>query len=113
VKPRELLESLFAAWRSGDALRSAAHFGPDAIYREARREPIEGRDAIVAHFTRFFRDGPQWRFEADEIIVEGERAAIRYRFAVTGPQGDWLEKPGCAFVTFRDGTVAEWREYEG
>ncbi len=113
LKPREALESLFAAWRAGDALRSAAHFGVDATYREARGEPIAGRDAITAHFTRFFRDGPQWRFEVEEIIVEGEQAAVRYRFAVAGPEGEWREKPGCAFVAFRDGTVAEWREYEG
>jgi uncharacterized protein (TIGR02246 family) len=117
MTPRELLESLFAAWRAGDALRSAAHFAPDATYRETGHEPIEGRAAIVAHFTRFFRDGPQWRFDVDEIVVEGERAAVRYRFALAGiPDGSgsgWQEKPGCAFVTFRDGTVAEWREYQG
>ena len=113
MKPREVLERLFEAWRAGDALRSAAHFAPDATYRETRHEPIEGRDAIVAHFTRFFRDGPQWRFEVDEVIVEGERAAVRYRFAVADSEGSWREKPGCAFVAFRDGTVAEWREYQG
>jgi uncharacterized protein (TIGR02246 family) len=113
VKPREVLDSLFAAWLAGDALRSAAHFAPDATYREARHEPIEGRDAIQAHFTRFFRDGPQWTFDVDDAIVEGERAAVRYRFTVTDSQGRRREKPGCAFVTFRDGTLAEWREYEG
>ncbi|MBD5636091.1 MAG: nuclear transport factor 2 family protein [Candidatus Eremiobacteraeota bacterium] len=111
---REALDGLFAAWRTGDALRSAAHFCVDGTYREAGREPIVGRDAIVAHFTRFFRDGPRFEFHADETIVEGDRAAIRYRFAVTaGPGERWHEKPGCAFVTFADGTIAEWREYEG
>ena len=110
---RELLGGLFAAWRNGDALRSAAHFAPGGAYREARREPILGRDAIVAHFTRFFRDGPRFTFHVDETIVEGDRAAVRYRFAVAGTDELWQEKPGCAFVTFVDGTIAEWREYEG
>jgi uncharacterized protein (TIGR02246 family) len=110
---RERLESLFTAWRSGDALRSAAHFAPGGVYREATREPIAGRDAIVAHFTKFFRDGPRWEFYVDETLVEGDRAAIRYRFATVSGEGAWLERSGCAFVTFVDGTIDEWREYEG
>jgi len=110
---REALESLFAAWRGGDALRAAAHFAGEGSYREAKREPIRGRDAIVAHFTRFFRDGPVWQMHVDHVVVEGDRAAVRYRFALKGIDGEWREKAGCAFVTFADGTIAEWREYEG
>ena len=110
---RETLDGLFAAWRSGDALRSAAHFALDGIYREAGREPIAGRDAIVAHFTRFFRDGPRFTFTPDATIVEGDRAAVRYRFAIDDGNDTWREKHGCAFVVFSDGTIAEWREYGG
>jgi uncharacterized protein (TIGR02246 family) len=113
VTRRELLDGLFAAWRDGDALRSAAHFAIDGAYREAGHEPIVGRDAIVAHFTRFFRDGPRFAFEVDETIVEGERAAVRYRFSIAGPGERWMEKAGCAFVAFSDGTIREWREYHG
>jgi len=67
----------------------------------------------VSHFTRFFRDGPVWRMEVDAVVVEGDRAAVRYRFALKAIDGEWSEQPGCAFVTFADGTIAEWREYEG
>ncbi len=110
---REALGRLFEAWRTGDALRSGAHFAIDGTYREARREPIVGRDAIVAHFTRFFRDGPRFEFFVDDMLVEDNRAAVRYRFAITAAPEAWTERAGCAFVTFTDGTIAEWREYEG
>jgi uncharacterized protein (TIGR02246 family) len=110
---RETLAGLFAAWKTGDALRSAAHFASDGAYREAGREPIRGRDAIVEHFTRFFRDGPRFEFHPDETIVEGDRAAVRYRFAVAGLDATWRETSGCAFVSFSNGRIAEWREYEG
>jgi ketosteroid isomerase-like protein len=113
MRSREALESLFGAWRSGDALRSAAHFALDGTYREAGRPPLEGREAILAHFTRFFRDGPLWEFFVDDLIVEGERAAIRYRFTLAGAGGGSVERSGCAFATFADGTLVEWREYEG
>jgi uncharacterized protein (TIGR02246 family) len=110
---RQALEQLFAAWRQGDALRSAAHFAVDGAYREARREPLVGREAIVEHFTKFFRDGPRWEFHADDTIVEGDRAAVQFRFSIVSPEGAWLERSGCAFVVFADGTIVEWREYEG
>ena len=110
---RESLAGLFAAWQAGDALRSGAHYALGATYREARREPIVGREAIVSHFTKFFRDGPRFEFRVDQTIVEEDVAAVRYRFAVIAPGETWLERPGCAFVTFEAGTIVEWREYEG
>jgi uncharacterized protein (TIGR02246 family) len=110
---REALEGLLAAWRSGDALRAAAYFGPDAIYREARGNTVVGRERLTEHFTRFFRDGPAWRFEVNEVIVEGERAAVGYHFGVLQADGRWHERPGCALVAFDGGLINEWREYEG
>jgi ketosteroid isomerase-like protein len=110
---REALDRLFAAWRTGDALRSGAHFAADGVYREARGAALMGRSAIVEHFTKFFRDGPRFEFHVDDTLVEGERAAVRYRFAVEGADGTWRERTGCAFVKFVDGTISEWHEYEG
>ncbi len=113
LRTRETLEGLFAAWRNGDALRAGAYFAANARYVEVRHEPILGRDAIVAHFTTFFRDGPVWDFNVEETVADGERAAVRYRFAIVGEDGSWRELSGCAFVRLADGTIAEWREYEG
>ncbi len=111
---RATLESLIAAWRTGDALRAAAHFASDGTYGEVGREPLAGRDALVAHFTRFFRDGPRWRFDVDDLILEGNRACVVYRFAVEGAEAVWRERAGCAIVAFDErGAVAAWREYEG
>jgi uncharacterized protein (TIGR02246 family) len=109
----ERLAGLFESWRVGDALRSSAYFAPDAMYGEAGRLPLVGRDEIVEHFTKFFRDGPRFEFDVDEVIVEGERAAVRYRFSTFGPGEKRLERAGCAFVHFVNGTITEWREYEG
>ena len=102
-----------AAWRQGDALRAAAYFGSDAIYREVRGRTVVGRERLTEHFTRFFRDGRQWRFEVDDVIVDGERAAVRYRFGLRQGDGRWEERPGCALVAFDGGLINEWREYEG
>jgi uncharacterized protein (TIGR02246 family) len=112
VSLRELIEELVGAWQSGDAHRAAAFFAPDGVYHESGEEPLVGRDAIFTHFARFFRDGPAWRFEIDEMIVEGERAAVAYRFGVNR-SGVWNERGGCAFVHCKERLISQWREYRG
>jgi nuclear transport factor 2 (NTF2) superfamily protein len=110
---RALIDELIAAWRSADGQRAAMLFCEDGVYHEAGHEPIAGRERIAAHFARFFRDGPAWRFEADEFVVEGERAAVRYRFFLKGEGSGWRERAGCAVVHRRDGSIELWREYHG
>jgi uncharacterized protein (TIGR02246 family) len=111
---RATIASLVDAWRAGDALRAAAHFAPDGRYGEAGSAPLAGRDALVAHFTRFFRDGPRWRFDIDDVIVGEDRACVAYRFALEGSGAAWRERAGCAIVSFdASGAVIAWREYEG
>lgn len=110
---RELVAELTAAWHANDALRAAAFFAPDGRYHESGRDAVVGRDRIVEHFTRFFRDGPPWRFDLEDVIVEGERAAIAFRFAVKGDGERWRERAGCALVRLDGGLIEEWREFHG
>jgi limonene-1,2-epoxide hydrolase len=95
--------------------RAVALFAADGVYREARREPIVGRDAIAAHWERYFVQGPRWRIDVGEIIADarGERFAIPYVFAVQGPGESWQDRPGCALVRVRNNRITEWREYSG
>jgi uncharacterized protein (TIGR02246 family) len=112
--PRETIDGVVAAWRAGDALRAGAYFASDGTYTESGREPLSGRDAIVAHFTRFFRDGPRWRFDVDAVIAERSEACVVYRFAVEGAGGRFRERAGCAVVRCdAGGAIVAWREYEG
>lgn len=110
---RALIEELVAAWRTNDAYRASAFFTLDATYSEPGREPLKGREAILEHFRRFFRDGPPWRFDVDEIVAEGNRAAVAYRFAVKTSGDDWDERAGCALVRCEGGLIEHWREYYG
>jgi uncharacterized protein (TIGR02246 family) len=112
VTVRSLVEELVAAWQVNDAHRASAFFATDGIYHESGHAPIVGRESIFAHFQRFFRDGPAWRIDVDEILVEGERAAVAYRFAIAA-DGAWHTHDGCALVQRKDGLVAIWREYHG
>lgn len=110
---RELIEELVGAWQTNDAQRASAFFAIQGVYAESGRPAIEGREAILEHFQRFFRDGPAWRIEIDEIVAEDDRAAVAYRFSIKGRPGDWRERAGCALVRREDGLISLWREYHG
>ena len=108
----ELVEELVSAWQAGDALRASAFFAIDGVYHESDREPVRGREAIAQYFTRFFRDGPPWRFEISDVLIDGDRAAVAYSFG-TRHDATWRMREGCALVRREGGLIVEWREYHG
>ena len=108
-----MIEELISAWTSYDAHRASAFFTSDATYHESGRDPIHGREAIFEHFKTFFRDGPAWRITVEEIIVEGPRAAMRFRFELKRDGDGWISREGCAFVKSDDRLISEWREFSG
>ena len=103
------------AFASGDLDAAAACFSDDATYREVRKDPLRGRVAIAQHFRAFHARGRSWRFTVEDVVREGERACVVYRFAAAGGDGEpWRERDGCATVRLdTGGLIAEWREYEG
>jgi uncharacterized protein (TIGR02246 family) len=111
LTPEETIRGLIAAWQANDGLRASAFFAPDGAYQEAGREPIVGREAIAEHFARFFRGGPLFRLDVEEILARGDAAAVCYVFAVKGEGGAWDERAGCAWVRLRLGLLELWREY--
>ncbi len=109
------LRSVLERFERGELDGVAERFAADGVYREARKPPARGREAIAAEFARFAAAGVPFRFAVDDVIEDGSRACIAYRFAVPGGEGGaWRERAGCATVRLdeRD-QIAEWREYEG
>lgn len=112
---RHSLTTVLDAFARGDLSAALASFADDATYAEARKDPIRGRAAIAAEFDRFLGTGVPFRFTTEEVIADGARACVVYRFAVSGGDGaPWRERAGCATVRFDEqGKIAAWREYEG
>jgi uncharacterized protein (TIGR02246 family) len=104
---------LIAAWQANDGLRASAFFAPDGAFQEAGRDAIVGREAIAEHFVRFFRGGPVFRLEVEDILTRGDVGAVCYVFAVKGEGDAWDERAGCAWVHLHGGLVELWREYQG
>jgi len=110
----DALATLLDAFGRRDLATAADCFADDAEYREPRRPPLLGRAAIAAHFARFSAAGGDWRFAVDEVISDGRRACVIYRYAAEGGGEAGRERAGCATVRFNEhGRIAEWREYQG
>jgi ketosteroid isomerase-like protein len=109
------LAAVLAAFARGDLRAAAAGFGEHAVYREARKPALVGRPAIAAHFARFAASGAVWQFHLDDVVADGDRACVVYRFELAEGDGkDWRERAGCALVRLDGrGHITEWREYEG
>ena len=108
------LGNVLDAFVRRDLAAAAAEFGEHATYREARKPAVHGRAAVAAHFARYAATGAAWEFVVDDVIAEGDRACVVYRFAVEGDGGARIERAGCALVRLDGrGQIAEWREYEG
>ncbi len=105
--------ALFDLWRAGDERASADYFTADGVFHEAKRAPVVGREAIVAHWAPFFHGGPAWRMTVHDLFGGGDRFAVSYTWEIAGADGSWSGSPGCAIVHVRDGKIALWREYKG
>jgi ketosteroid isomerase-like protein len=65
-----------------------------------------GQKAVRAFWTKFFQDSPQAAFEAEEMVIAGDRATVLWRF-------DWGDGHirGIDLFKVRDGKVAEKLSY--
>ncbi|TAM61952.1 nuclear transport factor 2 family protein [bacterium] len=109
-----LLQRLLEAWHAGDADAAAALFAPDAVYREAGREPLQGRTAIRDFMRAFFQSGKAARMVVGDVLVDGDVAFVAFTFSVRGHAGA-IAGPSemGALVRFSGACVTEWREYRG
>jgi ketosteroid isomerase-like protein len=65
-----------------------------------------GQADVRKFWERFFRDSPNAKFATEEMVVAGDRAAVRWRF-------DWGDGHirGIDLFKVRDGKVAEKLSY--
>ena len=72
----------------------------------ARVRPIEGRPAIEDMCRSWLRRTPDFEYEVEQVVSDGDTAAVRWRYAVEG-----LELDGVSWLTCTDGEIREARVY--
>ena len=95
--------------RAHDAGAVAALLTDDTVFENTGPVPdgwrIEGKAAVAAFWEKWFAANADARFEAEEIIVAGDRCVVRWIYRKTRDGKPWHLR-GVDVLTVRDGKIA-------
>src|SRR4029077_15553651 len=106
---RTTVDSFNEAFNRHDADGLAAFLTDDTVFEDTSPAPdgrrIEGKAAVVEFWRGWFAHNPDSQFEAEEIIVSGSRATVRWVYRKMRNGQPWHLR-GVDIFTVRDGKVA-------
>ena len=92
-----------------DAAAVAALLADDTVFENTGPVPdgtrIEGKAAVAAFWDKWFVSNPDARFDAEEVIVAGDRCTVRWIYRKVRDGKPWHLR-GVDVFTIRDGKVA-------
>jgi steroid delta-isomerase-like uncharacterized protein len=106
---------LDAAFNHGDLDVLNRHFSPDATIHDPQVE-LRGSAELRGGVARLRLAFPDFRFDIDDILAEGDRIAIRYRgmgthqseFLGVPATGRHTEYSGMLMLELRDGKIVQF-----
>lgn len=106
---REVIDRFNEAFNRHDADALAALLTDDTVFEDTSPQPdgrrIEGKAAVVDHWRAWFARNADSRFEAEDIIVCGDRAVVRWTYHKLRDGQPWHLR-GVDVFTVRDAKVA-------
>ena len=106
---RKVIDSFNEVFNRHDADTLAELLTEDTVFEDTSPAPdgqrIEGRTNVVAFWRQWFARNPDAHFEAEEIIVSGNRAVVRWVYRKLRNGQPWHLR-GVDIFTVRDGKVA-------
>ena len=106
---RTAIERFNQAFNAHDADALAALMTDDTVFEDTSPAPdgrrIEGKSAVVDHWRAWFARNSDAQFDAEEMIVSGNRAVVRWVYRKMRNNQPWHLR-GVDVFTVRDGKVA-------
>jgi ketosteroid isomerase-like protein len=106
---RVVIERFNDAFNRHDADALASLLTDDTVFEDTSPAPdgqrVEGKAAVVAFWRGWFARNPDARFDAEEMIVSGDRAVVRWVYHKIRNGQPWHIR-GVDVFTVRDGKVA-------
>jgi ketosteroid isomerase-like protein len=97
-----------------NAAAVAALLSDDTVFENTSPAPdgtrLEGKQAVAAFWEKWLQANPEATFEAEEVIVAGERCTVRWIYHKTRDGKPWHLR-GIDVFTVRDGKVAAKLSY--
>jgi len=114
---RQVAQSYFDALARRDVDGAAACWAPDGVDRLIGQSEAHGPEGVRAFFEELFGAVPDWAFEVEAIVAEGDRVAVRWNatgtfagespFQGIAPTGGPVRMAGFDLLTVRDGLIVE------
>ncbi|MBV8807424.1 MAG: nuclear transport factor 2 family protein [Acidobacteriaceae bacterium] len=106
---RMILDRFNEALNRHDSKALAPLLTDDTVFENTSPPPdgerIVGKTAVLAFWRDWFARNPDARFEAEEVIVSGDRAVVRWVYRKERKGQPWHLR-GVDVFTVRDGKVA-------
>jgi ketosteroid isomerase-like protein len=106
---RLVIDRFNEAFNRHDADALAAWLTDDTVFEDTSPAPdgrrVEGKDAVVEYWRTWFGRNPDAVFEAEDLIVSGDRAVVRWIYRKVRKGQPWHLR-GVDVFTVRDGKVA-------
>jgi glyoxylase-like metal-dependent hydrolase (beta-lactamase superfamily II)/ketosteroid isomerase-like protein len=112
---RQVVETYFAALEARDLDGMAACWAPDGVDNLVGQVEAHGPGGVRAYFGELFAAVPDFHLSVDEMIVEGDRAAVLWRADGTfageaayqgiAPTGGRVRLTGLDLLRVRDGLI--------
>ena len=106
---RAVIDRFNEAFNRHDADALALVLSEDSVFEDTSPAPdgqrIEGKPAVVAFWRGWFARNPDAVFDAEEVIVSGDRAVVRWVYRKLRNGQPWHVR-GVDVFAVRDGKVA-------
>lgn len=106
---RAAIDSFNDAFNRHDVNRLAALLTDDTVFENTSPAPdgrrIEGKAAVAEYWRTWFAHNTGARFEAEEVIVSGSRATVRWVYRKMRDGRPWHLR-GVDVFSVRDGKIA-------
>lgn len=106
---RAVIDRFSAALNRHDAGALERLLTEDTVFEAPSPRPdgrrIEGRSAVISYWQDWFAANPGARFDAEEVIVSGDRAVVRWVYRKRRNGRPWHLRGVDVFLV-RDGRVA-------
>jgi len=112
-----LVERFAEAFNRRDVDGLLACFTGDAIYHDLFYGPHAGQAALRGMFERMFREGRDYRWQMDAIVMDAHRAAAEWTFSYTATaavprsEGRRVRFSGMSIFDVEGGRIRAYREY--
>jgi uncharacterized protein (TIGR02246 family) len=111
VTPADVIDAVAAGLGAGDIERVISLYEPDATFAPQPGQSIHGREAIREALAAFVALKPRMTGEIEKVLIAGDTALVRNRWALRGrqPDGTAVEMGGTSADVLRRGDDGLWR----